>query len=280
MQLTCPECSVKYNVADGAIPAKGRSVRCAACGHSWKQMPIASADTVLDLGALGNKSNSNNGLRVRPRPEATAPAEPHARMRKRVLDKIELGNRLAAGLPWGIAALVAIMSGLTAINYRTDIVRAWPKSASAFAMIGQPANLYGIDIRGVQARAGVDVKGPRVIVGGVLASVSRKSEPVAYLKVSLVDAKGAEKLSWMVDPGVTVLQAGKVQRFETTRSNPIRGDLKVVVAFAEPPPKAPRPPPLPPEPPTGASGLMGAQPGLVAVNAPVQTQVTQAVTAR
>lgn len=243
-------------------------------------MPIASADTVLDLGALGNKSNSNNGLRVRSRPEASAPAEPHARMRKRVLDKIELGNRLAAGLPWGIAAVVAITSGLTAINYRTDIVRAWPKSASAFAMIGQPANLYGIDIRGVQARAGVDVKGPRVIVGGVLASVSRKSEPVAYLKVSLVDAKGAEKLSWMVDPGVTVLQPGKVQRFETTRSNPIRGDLKVVVAFAEPPPKAPRPPPLPPEPPTGASGLMGAQPGLVAVNAPVQTQVTQAVTAR
>jgi predicted Zn finger-like uncharacterized protein len=272
MLLTCPECSVKYNVADGAIPAKGRTVRCAACGHSWTQMPLSRSDVPLDLGAESKKVLSNNGLRVRPKPEALPPAEPHARMRKRVHDKIAMGNRLAAGVPWGIAALMAIGACITAITYRTDIVRAWPKSASAFAMIGKPANLYGVDIGGVQARAGLDVKGPRVTIGGVLTSVSRKPEPVAYLKVSLVDAKGSEKLSWMVDPGITVLQPGQSHRFQSTRSNPVRGALKAVVVFAEPPPKAPRPPPLPPEPPTGATGLMGAQPALVPVQAAAHTE--------
>lgn len=277
MQLTCPECSVKYNVADGAIPANGRIVRCAACGHSWKQMPMGSLASKSDLSLEGNKSNLNNGLRSRPKPEPQPMAEPHAQMRQRVHNKIALGNRLAAGVPWSIAALVAISACLTAIGYRTDIVRAWPKSASAFAMIGQPANLYGVDIHGVQARAGIDIKGPRVIVDGVLTSVSRRPEPVAYLKVSLIDAKGVEKLSWMVDPGITVLQPGKSHKFQSTRSNPIRGELKVAVIFAEPPPKAPRPPPLPPEPPTGASGLMGAQ--LAPVPAKASNQ-TQAVTAR
>lgn len=272
MLLTCPECSAKYNVADGAIPAAGRSVRCAACHHSWVQLPSPSAQADSELTANDKKSQTNNGLRMRPKAVKAEPAEPHARMRKRAHDQIELGHRLAAGLPWGIAACLAIGAISTAIVYRTDIVRAWPKSASAFAAVGKPANLYGIDIRGIQVRAGRDVQGPRVIVAGVLASVSRKAEPVAYLKVKLVDAKGVEKLSWMVDPGIEMLGPGKSHVFETTRANPLPGELRVVVAFAEPPPKAPRPPP---EPPTGKTGLMGA---VAPAGAPAKTQGSAAET--
>jgi predicted Zn finger-like uncharacterized protein len=257
MLLTCPECSAKYNVADGAIPAKGRTVRCVACQHSWMQTPIAVAGANFSLSNDEKKIIENSGLRVRAKASTAVPIEPHAKMRKKVHDKIVLGNRLAAGVPWGVAAVVLIGCGLTAIQYRTDIVRAWPKSSSAFAAIGQPANLYGIDIRAVQARAGLDVKGPRVTISGTLASVSRKDEAVAYLKVSLVDAKGVEKLSWMVNPRIEVLPAGKSHVFETTHANPLSGELKAVVVFAEPPPKAPRPAP---EPPTGKTGLMGAKP--------------------
>jgi hypothetical protein len=240
---------------------------------------MPSVELTLDPDLTGNaqKSQTNNGLRVRPKAVAAEPVEPHTRMRKRVHDKIELGNRLAAGVPWAIAASVLIGAGMTAIAYRTDIVRAWPKSASAFAAIGKPANLYGIDIRGIQVRAGVDVKGPRVIVAGVLASVSRKPEAVAYLKVSLVDTKGVEKLSWMVDPGVEMLAPGKTHIFETARSNPIRGELKAVVTFAEPPPKTPRPPP---EPPTGKTGLMGAKAPVPVSKVADQSHPTEPVTAR
>ena len=39
MILTCPECSTKYVVKDGAIPPGGRQVRCASCKHSWHQDP-------------------------------------------------------------------------------------------------------------------------------------------------------------------------------------------------------------------------------------------------
>jgi predicted Zn finger-like uncharacterized protein len=277
MLLICPECSAKYNVADGAIPPAGRAVRCAACHHGWTQMPEAAVAVAADLAGEINKDHTNNGLRRRPKAPPAPPAEPHARMRKRVHDKIEMGHRLAAGIPWGIAACLAIGAISAAISYRTDIVRAWPKSASAFALIGKPANLYGIDIRGVQARAGMDVKGPRVVVAGVLASVSRKPEPVAYLKVKLVDAKGVEKLSWLVDPGVTVLEPGKTHVFETARANPLLGEVKAVVVFAEPPPKAPRPPP---EPPTGKSGLMGAEVPHSAPTSTAQAMPTDTVSAR
>jgi hypothetical protein len=180
-------------------------------------------------------------------------------VRNKAHNRIKAGQIAAAVVPWVVAGAILATLGLTAVSHRTDIVRAWPKSASAFAAIGQPANLYGLDIAQVQVRSGVDVKGPRVIIGGVVRSVSRKPEPVPWLQVSLVDAKGLEKARWLVDPGVTVLEPGKFHAFETTRSNPPRGVARAVVAFGEPPPKAPRPPPAPPEPPTGKSGLMGAK---------------------
>jgi predicted Zn finger-like uncharacterized protein len=43
MILTCPACSTKYVVKDGAIPPGGRQVRCASCKHSWHQDPEAAA---------------------------------------------------------------------------------------------------------------------------------------------------------------------------------------------------------------------------------------------
>ena len=39
MLLICPSCSTHYEVADEKIPADGRSVKCAACGHSWMAGP-------------------------------------------------------------------------------------------------------------------------------------------------------------------------------------------------------------------------------------------------
>jgi predicted Zn finger-like uncharacterized protein len=37
MILTCPSCGTQYAVKDGAIPQGGRKVRCATCGHNWRQ---------------------------------------------------------------------------------------------------------------------------------------------------------------------------------------------------------------------------------------------------
>lgn len=39
MILTCPACGTQYGVKDGAIPPRGRQVRCASCKHSWHQDP-------------------------------------------------------------------------------------------------------------------------------------------------------------------------------------------------------------------------------------------------
>ena len=65
MILTCPSCGTQYAVKDGAIPAGGRKVRCASCGHSWHQDPDAgrpaeAGDTIAE-GATGAQAASPLG---------------------------------------------------------------------------------------------------------------------------------------------------------------------------------------------------------------------------
>jgi predicted Zn finger-like uncharacterized protein len=41
MQITCPNCSKSYRIADEAVGPNGRQVRCARCAHSWRLAPQA-----------------------------------------------------------------------------------------------------------------------------------------------------------------------------------------------------------------------------------------------
>lgn len=50
MIISCPACSTRYVVPDSAIPAEGRTVRCAKCRHSWFQeaAPLDLAEMPTD----------------------------------------------------------------------------------------------------------------------------------------------------------------------------------------------------------------------------------------
>lgn len=39
MRITCPACGARYAIADGEIPAAGRSVQCSACDAVWLARP-------------------------------------------------------------------------------------------------------------------------------------------------------------------------------------------------------------------------------------------------
>ncbi|MBL4639600.1 MAG: zinc-ribbon domain-containing protein [Kordiimonadaceae bacterium] len=67
MILACPSCDAKFKIPDGAIPAGGRTVRCATCKNSWHAKP---ADIVRKQAP---RPVARHGVRVGPRP-ATASA--------------------------------------------------------------------------------------------------------------------------------------------------------------------------------------------------------------
>lgn len=250
--------------AGAAAPA----AQTAAAQPAEEARPGAGGDDIV-LDRRGRKDRRKLSLAAlwpfkpkgerRAAPRRKQPPPVAVAARQKVHGRIQLVHRLAAATAWLVTLGLGAGGAWAGIHYRADVVKAWPQSASLYAFIGLPANLYGIDIGRIQVRDGVDARGPRIVVGGVLRSVARERVAVPYLKVALVGSDGKEKASWMVDPGITVLEPGQLHPFETVRRNPPRGELTAVIAFAEPPPAAPRPPPPEPEPPTGKSGLMGAQ---------------------
>ena len=85
MILTCPACSTKYVVKDGAIPPAGRQVRCASCKHSWHQDPdpveASAVDDVPETGgedqvaAAWSQPHVEEQAQAQPA-DSTAPPEP------------------------------------------------------------------------------------------------------------------------------------------------------------------------------------------------------------
>lgn len=43
MNLTCPNCSSRFKIKDGALGTKGRKVKCGKCEHRWHAMPEGGA---------------------------------------------------------------------------------------------------------------------------------------------------------------------------------------------------------------------------------------------
>ena len=46
MIITCEKCTTSYSVADDALGAGGRKVKCKSCGHVWQQ--LAAGETRTD----------------------------------------------------------------------------------------------------------------------------------------------------------------------------------------------------------------------------------------
>ena len=95
-------------------------------------------------------------------PASPPPAEPDAisdlpgeALPKVFRAKAETGRKVreaaTVGVVWGVMAVaMGLMIG-AAVLFRVDVVKAWPRSAAAYAGIGLPVNSLGLVIEGEMA---------------------------------------------------------------------------------------------------------------------------------
>jgi len=75
MQIVCPNCKTSYQLADTAIGANGRSVRCVRCRTLWRAMPPAIPASAADETAVAAFS-SELGAEPPPGPAVEIAAAP------------------------------------------------------------------------------------------------------------------------------------------------------------------------------------------------------------
>jgi predicted Zn finger-like uncharacterized protein len=190
MILTCPECATSYFVDDSKIPPEGRSVRCASCGARW----TAQLEPELEL-----VSDPEEGAIAR-EPEVEAPPEPPiSDLSGEELPKVfrakadtdrKVRQAAAVGVAWAAAvAVVAVLVAL-AIVFRADVVRSWPRSAAAYAVLGLPVNSLGLVLENVKAEPALKSGHAALSISGRIRNVEDQVLTAPPLRINLLNKAG------------------------------------------------------------------------------------------
>jgi predicted Zn finger-like uncharacterized protein len=232
MILTCPECATGYFVDDGLIRARGRTVRCASCGHRWTAYPPA-ADKPLELstseeGAIGRE----------PSPDAEEPAPLTADDLPRVFRgraEEERRNRRAAmtGVIWAGAGLAILAVIGLAIVFREAVVGAWPQTASLYAGIGLPVNVTGLVIEQPRAEPGLQDGHATLVISGVIRNVTDHPVVAPPLRISILNGQGKRVAGQIATFGDSRIAPGETRHFVTPIFDPPASYASLEMEFTD-----------------------------------------------
>jgi predicted Zn finger-like uncharacterized protein len=253
MILTCPECATRYFVDDERVGMSGRTVRCAACGSSWR----AQAEEPLDLvtsaeeGAVARVAGESASFKPNePAALSDVPAQELPKtFRAKTEQKRKVREAATAGVVWGMmcAGFALILGG--AYLFRVDVVKLYPKAAGAYAMAGVPVNPTGLVFEKIAATPAPDGLAAVTVTGDVRNVVGHLAS-APPIRVALLDKSGARISTQMLKLPVSALAPGKAQAFSISLPDPKAAAVDVDVVFAFDPAKpaakaAPRPAPKP-----------------------------------
>jgi predicted Zn finger-like uncharacterized protein len=222
MILTCSACQTQYVLPENAIGSKGRIVKCANCGYSWRQSAITVTEIDLTPETLASaiaqeetnpsiahetdthSDTSTADLAQKLRWQQAIPtAAEHVQpsVKKRII---------AHTLIW-----LLLFLGLTLITLaylRPQLVRAWPASALLYETLGFPAPAAGAGIKfGDENTASFDPQAvpSRLLVTGFFGNTESHAVRLPILQARLFDNKGQWLKDWSIPLGRVTYMAGK-----------------------------------------------------------------------
>lgn len=239
MIIICPDCATRFEVPAAALPAAGRKVRCAQCGHVWRAGPAADLDRpappepprpraaepeLVGAEAAAAAQAARPIVSDEPPPEMIwAGSEITPRRRS-----VRAGNL-------GLAAAIVALIGAGFVVFRETIVSFIPSSAPLYAAIGFDIDTTGLDIAieaHSMAATGRDGASTLVITG-VIANVTSQERPVPAIQAVLLSEDKRELHSWSFDAGVESLKPGERHEFRQVLAQPPADTYQVYAHFAE-----------------------------------------------
>ncbi|MBM85706.1 MAG: hypothetical protein CMM47_06760 [Rhodospirillaceae bacterium] len=271
MRIECPECSMAFNVPDGAIKAKGRKLRCSRCEHQWTQYP-----TLTDQKPQKKKPQTEalNGGEpdAAPSQEAGSPAleeggeRPDAHLEENQdpptfdtldgdiveddglepFDAPPIGRRLLLGSATQrlrqssiitIAALLLFMIviPLGLVFSRASLVSVMPGFSPVFDAIGLHVPVTGehLVIQNVGVCRKVEGEVEVMLIKGEIHNDSDTMQPMPVLRGTIEDANGnpLQSAPYTVEAAILVPGDTVEFRYQIPRPNPLAA--QVTITFSD-----------------------------------------------
>ena len=229
MILTCPSCAVRYLVDARALGAKGRMVRCARCGHTWRETAPEAA-----LPADDSPLPPPPPPPLEPPPRERVP-ELTAEQRRQLPALPPRQPRWGAAIAWSLTA-IALLAGLgyAAIVERDRVVGVLPAAGALYARAGFPVGDggLGLEFRNVTTSREMENGLPSLVIAGEVKNVSSIARAVPKLVVTLRDRSERDLQDMTVAAPADRLQPGESVPFHTSITQPAEEASGVVVTFA------------------------------------------------
>ena len=214
-RIQCPSCDAVYDLPADAMGPDGRKVRCAACKTLWLARIDAPAPT--PEVAILPQVESAPLQQAKPWYDRVGSAE---RARRR-----PTGQRVAIAL-----ALVVGLGG--AIVLRKPIVAAVPETGVAYAALGLPVNLRGLDLRAVQSSVTSEGGTEMLVVEGEIVNLTTGKKALPRLHFSVRDPRGLTLYTWTAQADARDLMPGQSLPFRRRLASPPGEGQSVLVRFA------------------------------------------------
>ncbi|MEM5515761.1 MJ0042-type zinc finger domain-containing protein [Henriciella sp. AS95] len=212
MILTCPECDTQYFADDSTIGESGRTVKCAACDHSWF------------VGPEGEVKGEKGPI-----------AGAHEAYREKVRARRLRQSRSVALMSWLIVGCLFGAAIAGSVIFRDRVVDAWPQSASTFKAIGFEVNRFGLEFEETQAERYFDGTTPILEITGDVKNASKHEREAPSVRVILLDESGEMIGESFAPVTPSRIPPGALGKFTTRVENPPFEAFELELQFASSP---------------------------------------------
>lgn len=232
MILECTECRTRYVVPDSAI-GEGRTVRCAACRHSWFQAPPPAApDPPLDLVARAEVAVPVTPVAAPEAPvrEIVPPAERDDDGLDPFAHSAPFKPRRNPARQWTIAAVAAGLAMLVGIG-----AMVYTGSGSIAAVLGLPIAAAETPLRLVYnpiERRDLANGSEMFAISGKVTNPTDTHQAVPDIRAELRDAQGRLVYSWTIRPEATALPPRGSVEFNSAKLDVPVNSAKLVLSFS------------------------------------------------